>query len=526
MKKLLFALGLFAVGAVRAQAPAQAAYWQQHICYSIDVALNDQQHSLSGTADMTYINRSPDGLDFIWIHLWPNAYKDNKTAFAKQLLREKEGKSQLKAMKDNGYIDSLRFTVDGAEARTEAHPEHTDIVKLLLPKPLRPGDSVRIRTPFYVKLPTYISRSGHNGQSYMIAQWYPKPAVYDRKGWHPIPYLDQGEFYNEYGDYTVNITLPGAYIVGATGELQDAEELARYKQLGTANRGTDNDAPYTNNSASKTLRYSARNVPDFAWFADKGFVIEYDTLQLQPTARPIDVFAYHHPAGNPAWQRSTNFIKDAVRSYSRWIGPYAFPTVQAVEGPKNDNSGGMEYPMITLITMPDATDTTLDAVITHEVGHNWFPMMVATDERTYGFMDEGFNTYYEFLYEAEKYKTNLVLGSVLPAEVRKLPTDQFLGMIYNALNGIPMNAAINTPATGFRNKEEYGMVTYMKTATWMYILELSIGKEALHNAMRQYFSDWQFRHPYPEDFKASLEKATGKDLSDLFKGLEEKGAFK
>jgi len=216
-------------------ANAQKDYWQQEVNYNINVALNDRNHTLKGMLDLEYTNQSPDRLDFIWFHLWPNAYRNENTAYAKQIMRDKDGKKRWKDMKDKGAIDSINFTVDGVSAKTEPDPENIDIIKLILPKTLQPGEKIKIATPFVVKIPTYSSRSGHLANSYMICQWYPKPAVYDRKGWHQFPYLDQGEFYSEYGNFTVNISLPTSYVVGATGLLQNADELNKYKEIGNMN---------------------------------------------------------------------------------------------------------------------------------------------------------------------------------------------------------------------------------------------------------------------------------------------------
>ena len=231
MKKTLF----FVLVACGSWLTAFSQYWQQEINYKIDVSLNDKKHTLNGFLTLEYINNSPDTLDFIWFHLWPNAYKNETTAYAKQIFRDNDGKKRWKEMKDKGSIDSLAFTVNGEKATTQADPENIDIIKLLLPKALQPGEKITITTPFVVKIPTYSSRSGHVDQSYIICQWYPKPAVYDKKGWHPIPYLDQGEFYSEFGAFDVTITVPSAYVIGATGTLQNAEELAKYKELGKIN---------------------------------------------------------------------------------------------------------------------------------------------------------------------------------------------------------------------------------------------------------------------------------------------------
>ena len=211
------------------------SYWQQQVDYKIDVSLNDKQHSLKGLLTLDYTNNSPDKLEFIWFHLWPNAYKNDSTAFAKQILNDKDGEKRLKSIKDRGFIDSLAFSIGGKKLKTETHPQYVDVVKVWLPQALETGKKITITTPFYTKLPSYNSRSGYEGKSYMVCQWYPKPAVYDRKGWHPMPYLDQGEFYSEFGNFTVNITTPSAYILGASGILQNEAELTQYKTIGKAN---------------------------------------------------------------------------------------------------------------------------------------------------------------------------------------------------------------------------------------------------------------------------------------------------
>lgn len=523
MKSLLLALCALLTLPVLAQQP----YWQQQTDYTINVSLNDQAHTLRGDLKLAYTNNSPDALSFIWFHLWPNAYKNEGTAFARQLLRDAEGRKRLQELTDKGFIDSLQFSVDGQPARTEAHPEHIDVVKLLLPKPLPAGGTITITTPFLVDLPAYTSRSGHAGQSYMVTQWYPKPAVYDRKGWHPMPYLDQGEFYSEFGSFNVNINLPSAYIVGATGQLQNEKELAQYKAMGTKNvaaASRQNVQPYKAEGARKTLTYAGSNIHDFAWFADKDFVVRYDTLQLSG-GRVVDVFAYHHPDGNRHWVKGTDYVKSGTRAFSAYLGDYAYPVVSAVEGPKNEMSGGMEYPMVTLITSPEADGEYLDAVITHEVGHNWLYGMLASNERAHAWMDEGLNSYLQFRYEAEKYRASSIFGAMLPVELRKKPVDEFQDLVYSALRSIPMDEPIATHSADFKSKESYGLVSYLKTAVWMYGLESAVGQAQLDAALQAYFNQWKFKHPYPEDLEAALEKSLGRDLDNYFKALHKKGGL-
>jgi aminopeptidase N len=230
--------------------------------------------------------------------------------------------------------------------------------------------------------------------------------------------------------------------------------------------------------------------------------------------------------GNKTWKKSTSYIKDAVRHYSKWIGQYPYPVVQAVEGPSNLSSGGMEYPMITLITSPKAQEEEMDAVITHEVGHNWFYGILGSNERDHPWMDEGVNTYFQFRYEAEKYRSNSLFGTMIPKDVKELSEADFQARIYEVLNSLPANQPINTGSTGFTNKDEYGIVVYVKTAVWLYILENTLGRDVLDKGLQAYFKDWQFRHPSPEDFKKELEKVSGRNLDQYFAMLDKEGKLK
>jgi hypothetical protein len=523
MKKILFILLMLQVKAF-----AQNGYWQQELNYTIDVSLNDKDKTLTASETIVYKNNSPETLNFIWFHIWPNAYKDSTTTLFEQLRKDEDRKKKMEEI-SYGSISALAFKVDGKPAKLEAHPnpQYIDIVKLVLPQPLKTGESITIATPFKVKLPSYFSRSGFADGEFMVCQWYPKPAVFDKLGWHEFPYLDYGEFYSEYGSYKVNITLPADYVVGATGVLQTKAELDLYKSIGaknTANRlgkPTRYSVPKT---ATKTLTYFQDNVPDFAWFADKDFVIQYDTVKLE-SGKVIDAFSYYHDRDSTLWNYSIDYVKDGTRNYSKWVGDYAYTVVQAIEGPKNNSSGGMEYPTITLITSPDAKKETLDAVIAHEVGHNWFMCMLGSNEREHTWQDEGMNTYFQFRYEAEKYRTNSVFGASIPEAFKKKSAEEFLDIIFNAMTSIPMDPAIETPAYKFATSNDYSMVSYLKAALWMYIIESSTSRETVDNAFKNYFSKWKFKHPQPEDMKAAFEETAGKKLDGLFGLLNKVGGF-
>src|SRR5690606_14789798 len=197
----LLIAGLFCLTVSFSQQVNDKIYWQQQVNHQIDVSLNIHENSLEGFERIEYINNSPDTLHFIWFHIWPNAYKNDKTAFSNQLLKNGDTKFYFSDKEDKGYINRLDFKVDNETANIEDHPQHIDIIKLLLPNPLLPSKKITITTPFHVKLPYNFSRSGHSYHEYYVTQWYPKPAVYDQQGWHPISYLAQGEFYNEFGNY-------------------------------------------------------------------------------------------------------------------------------------------------------------------------------------------------------------------------------------------------------------------------------------------------------------------------------------
>jgi aminopeptidase N len=288
---------------------------------------------------------------------------------------------------------------------------------------------------------------------------------------------------------------------------------------------SNRNVKYTPSSTgTKLLHYTLNNAHDFAWFADKDFIIRYDTAALA-SGKVIDVFTYGHENGNANWRKSVSFVEDAIRHYSNWIGEYQYPLAQAVEGPKNVMSGGMEYPTITLITSPNAGEEELDGVITHEVGHNWFYGFLGTNERDHAWMDEGMNTYYQFRYEAEKYRANSVFGNALPTEIRQKSLPEFQSALYGALSQIPTTEAIETPSAAFPNKEDYGTVIYLKTAVWMYIVETAVGQEKMDEIIRDYFNDWKFKHPYPEDLKAEFDKKLNKGTDEIFKLLDQKGNF-
>ena len=456
---------------------AQGSYFQQEVNYTIDVTLHDPRHTLDGFIKYQYHNNSPDTLRYIWFHCWPNAYKNDRTAFSEQLLGNGRTDFYFADKQDRGYINRLEFRVDGEEARMEDHPQYIDIIRVDLPKPLPPGGQITLTTPFHVQLPRLFSRSGYTKSSYQLTQWYPKPAVYDNHGWHPIPYLDQGEFYSEFGSFDVHITAPQGFTIAATGVLKD--------------------------SASHTFHYYQDHVHDFAWFADRRFHVDHDTLQL-PSGRIIDVYSYYTPTAKTAWKQSISYIKRAVLFRSRLVGEYPYNTVTAVQS-RSDSSDAMEYPTITVIGNQRKARE-LDLTIEHEVGHNWFYGILGTNERRYPWMDEGINTYYDNRYEALYYS----------------PTRDEDFSFLNTIAVMKKDQPVSTPADEF-TEENYNNIAYTKTGIWLKMLEDTLGAPLFDSCMRTYFRTWQFKHPYPADFKTVITQTSGHNLDAFFSLLDKKG---
>ena len=467
----------------------------------MSASLNDQDHTLDATIAITYTNNSPDTLRFIWFHLWPNAYKNDRTAFSDQLLENGRTDFYFSKEEDRGYINRLNFKADGELADTEDHPQHQDIIKLLLPRPLPPGGTVLIETPFHEKLPHNFSRGGHIGQSYQLTQWYPKPAVYDRKGWHPMPYLDQGEFYSEFGNYTVTLNLPSSYIVAATG-------------VGVTDRtGEDN-------SLRQTIRFTEKNIHDFAWFASKSFVRVQDTLQLG--SKIVEVNAYYDSANAKYWQNSIAYMKAAIKSKSEWLGEYPYSVVSVVEKAGDEDMGGMEYPTITLVSKT-GNEKLLDYLINHEIGHNWFYGILASNERTHPWMDEGMNSYYDKRYMMQRYgNTSFQLADGVPFINKREPADLQETLLASVI-AAKKDQPIETPADRFSSYNN-NFIPYEKTARWLTLLEAETGTAVFDSIMKAYYQRWKFKHPYPEDFKAVAEGISGKDLGSVFSLLNKKGS--
>jgi hypothetical protein len=505
--KKLFWLPLF----LAFKTVAQQKYWQQQCNYKIDVSLNDVDHTLKGYEQITYFNNSPDTLNFIWIHVWPNAYKNDKTAFSEQLLINSNTSFYFADENDRGYINQLSFTSNKINLAVEDHPQHQDIIKVLLEKPLAPNTNCIIESFFKVKLPKNISRSGHVNQSYQVTQWYPKAAVYDKNGWHEMPYLDQGEFYNNFGNYEVQITVPENYVVGATGSLETTAEKQWLNNL--VQPTAKQKAQIASSANTKTILFKQDNVTDFAWFADKNFVYKQDTVLL-PNNKIVQIELFVQPKNMEVWKNALQYTKRAVLSKSNWIGAYPYGQVKVVDF-AGATEAGMEYPTITLLYAEDKKD--LEDLINHEVGHNWFQAILATNERATPWMDEGMNTYYDNRYH-KVFMDSLKRSSFFETRIPKNEADIAL----KTVTKLKIDQPIQTVSENF-NYTNYGLIAYTKAAKWMELLEKEMGTALFDSAMQNYFENWKFKHPTTNDFKQIMESVSGKDLSNIFLLLNQKG---
>ena len=530
MKLVLLSINFFFISLI---AISQQSYFQQKVDTYIEVELDDQSHILRGFEKLIYHNNSPKKLDSIIIHLWPNAYKNNQTELAIQKFENGNTDFKYAEEKDLGFIDSLNFKVNGEKSKWNFFNNKIDISVIYLNKSLIPGDSITITTPFKVKIPSgRFSRLGHVGQSYQITQWFPKPAVFDKNGWHPMSYLNQGEFYSEYGNYEVNITLPENYVLMATGDLQNLEEqnflekkakstlrLFESNQLPIRDSNGIKDMSFPKSSKKKkTLRFIQKNVHDFAWFADKRYHVLKGEVELNNNK--ITSWALFTNNEAKLWERSIEYLNDATHYFSKWVGEYPYNHVTAVDGTISAG-GGMEYPNITVIGK-SGDSKSLETVIVHEVGHNWYYGILGNNERDYAWMDEGLNTYIEIRYMQEKYPNGYfikkdsnanksrIISLNIPFEEKEL---QDISYQFNASRNYDQPLIMGSKNFTQMN---YGAMVYSKTGIGFHYLKAYLGEELFDQCMNKYFDKWKFRHPQPEDIQNVFQKTSKLNLDWFF----------
>ena len=478
-------------------------YWQQQADYAIDVTLDPATALVTGQEHITYTNHSPDTLHELWLHLEQNICARNSVAtvldqpplvFLSSAFdfscKGFVGGDSLLAVVVNGY--PARYVVTGTTMRID------------LAAPLLGGGTAQLDIRWRFTVPPYgAGRMGHDGTLYELGQWYPRMAVYDdATGWNHEPYIGAGEFYLEYGKFAVNVTLPSDYVVAATGVLQNPTEVLTQVQRDRLARARTSDtavAIITKAEAERaqrsgaaapprTWRFVADSVRDFAIAAAPNFrwdASNYDGIQINTYYRP----------GAALWPEANRMAREAVKHYSEQWLRYPYPHASSIEGPIE----GMEYPMMTFDpTGPVRTD--LQWVVAHELGHQWTPMIVGSNERLYPWMDEGFNTFID-LQNAASYFRGTPYGDTI--EVHPLH-------LYNehALTGTEQ-PLITRPV----EVRDLFWTGYQKPALMMRTLrEHVLGRERFDDAFRAYLAAWAFKHPTPGDFFRMMRDRSGVDL--------------
>ncbi|WP_150000990.1 M1 family metallopeptidase, partial [Iodidimonas gelatinilytica] len=503
------------------------AYWQQEADYKIRVSIDDETQTLTGSETITYKNNSPDTLSYLWLQLDQNRFAKHSNAWATLTQASKTDMSmnalRMLMIADEGTLGHKITSVKGKNGASLPHIVRDTVMRIDLPTPLAAGETIEFSIDWHYKIPEGKAMSARGGWEYFkddgnyiyfIAQWFPRMVAYtDVHGWNTKAFLGRGEFTLEFGNYDVEITVPADHIVASTGVLQNPQDVLSKKQrdrlekaktakkpvfIVTREEAEDNQKEGTDET--RTWHFKAENVRDFAFSSSRKFV--WDTQgHHERDGRTVMAMSFYHE-GMPLWDKySTPAILQALETYGRMTVPYPYPVSISVNGPIG---GGMEYPMITSNGPRPEKDGTysrrakygLIGVVIHEVGHNWFPMIVNSDERNWTWMDEGLNSFLQFLAEQEWEED--------------YPSRR--GHAYDIVDYMisPNQVPIMTQSESIL---QFGNNAYGKPAIALNILrETVMGREAFDFAFREYAQRWWFKRPMPADFFRTMEDASGIDL--------------
>lgn len=492
-------------------------YWQNEADYAIEATLDDVNHSLTGKITISYTNNSPQALDFIWIYLNQNRF----TETSRGTLTTPIGGNRYTGDTDGGYtLSNLNAKVKRSSS-TEHYIDDTRMqVYFDEPIPAR-GGTATVSMDFTYRVPVEgMDRMGRldveGGTIYSMAQWFPQVAVYDDvEGWNVEPYLGAGEFYYDYGDFDYKITAPFDHIIVGSGELQNPKQVLsskvreRYEQARKSDSTVYLISPEEVNDMSLrakqegtlTWHFKMKNTRDVAFASSKAFVWDAARINLPSGKTAMAQSAYPlESAGEDAWKRSTEYSKASVEHYSNKWYEYPYPVAVNVAS----HVGGMEYPGLNFCDWTD-TGKSLWGVTDHEFGHNWFPMIVGTNERRYAWMDEGFNSF------INHYSTLDFNNGEYSSTLNQ--TRKFTGWMTN-----PNREGIDV-YPDVANLQNLGMVAYYKPAMGLLLLrEYVLGEERFDRAFRSYIETWAYKHPQPADFFNHMENVAGENLSWFWQG--------
>jgi len=509
------------------------AYWQQNVDYLINVELDEVERTITGHEKVTYANRSPDPLTYIWLQLDANIHapdsdakltqtaRGGDTVSLEQLRRQIalgkfDGSMKIRSVRDSSDSKELKFTIVKTMMRVD------------LPEPVPTGADFAFEIDWFYRINDSKLAGGRSGYEqfesdgnciFEMAQWFPRACAYtDVNGWQHKQFLGSGEFTLEFGNYTVNITVPDDHVVASTGELQNPDAVLTQAWRENLARARNSDVPVfvatpdealerekQQSTGKKTWTFKAEMVRDFAFASSRKFI--WDAMGCKLGDRTVMAMSYYPNEGEPLWSRySTHAVAHTLQVYSRLTFDYPYPVAISVNGPV----GGMEYPMICFNGPRPEKDGTytprskygLISVVIHEVGHNWFPMIVNSDERQWTWMDEGLNTFMQYLAEQEweeKYPSRR--GE--PAAISGYMAD---------VNQMPI-------MTSSDSLVQFGNNGYAKPATALNVLrETVLGRELFDYSFKEYANRWMFRRPMPSDFFRTMEDASGVDLDWFWRG--------
>ena len=469
-------------------------YWQQRADYRISATLDTTSRSISGSVQIHYSNNSPDTLHYLWLQLDQNLYRPGSDG---SMLFQADSRWGVRGFQGGYDLRDIRINGTAVTPRI-----HDTMMQLVLPETLRPrGGTADITMEFKFRVPEHGSdRMGRDGTLYEIAQWYPRMAVYDDvTGWNTDLYLGQGEFYLEYGDIDFSVTVPAGYTVAASGILQNPGEVLTADQRTRLARAAKTEAVIPVIGASeakprptpgtKTWQFRAEKVRDVAWAAAPDF--RWDATSWNGVLAQA---YYQWPKAGKAWETAAEQTQWTIRHYSETFFPFPYPQATSVAGPV----GGMEYPMFVMVAAGEDSMSVF-STINHEHGHEWFPMIVGSNERRYPWMDEGFNTYINTFAKELRWRDTMMIESML---------DNWKSAVDAGVDVPLMTAADNIPASAL------GAVAYRKPAVLLITLRNQIvGPQLFDAAFKEYIRNWAFKHPTPGDFFRTIENAGGVDLS-------------
>lgn len=495
-------------------------YWQNRADYSLTASLNEANNEITGSALLTYTNNSPDKLDFLWMQLDQNLFQKDSRGNAVIPIKGSRNGAKGETF-DGGYkIKSVKIVTTSNGKVTEQEAKYTIVdtrMQIDLPQALKAnGGNVKVKIDYSFVSPLYGSdRMGveatKNGKIFTMAQWYPRMCVYDDvKGWNTLPYLGAGEFYLEYGDIDVAITAPAKHIVVCSGELMNPSEvytaeqqkrwaLAKASDKTVIIRSADevtNAASRPAGKATLTWKFKIANTRDVAFASSAAFIIDAAKINLPSGKKIVAISAYPVESnGNDAWGRSTEYTKTSIENYSKRWYEFPYPAATNVAG----NEGGMEYPGIVFCSWKDKGEA-LWGVTDHEFGHNWYPMIVGSNERLFAWMDEGFNTFVNGISSQDFNNGEYLQKPANMHQVADVLTNSELEPIYTAPDGL--------------KEANLGILAYFKPGEGLNVLRNQIlGKERFDKAFRIYTERWAFKHPTPDDFFRTIENVAGEDLN-------------